>query len=139
MSRIAITGMGLLALSGWVFLAVLSEDRPGRRLLGDTLYAYFPLQPGECVVLGTGLGLFGLAFTGLSPTGRRWISVILRGAGQLPAGASSSDKPFEKLPPAGVSGRLTAAGSLHHETPSVRPPIQGYSAASETGADHHGI
>lgn len=144
MSRIAITGMGLLAMSGWVFLAVWSEDRPGRRLLGDALYAYFPLQPGECLVLGTGLGLFGLTLTGLSPTGRRLISLFRRGAAAVPAGVlpgvSPSGKPAGTARPAGVSERRTAtAVASHHEIPSVRQPTRDYSAASQTGADHHGI
>jgi len=134
MSRMLLTGLVLLMLSGWCFRAVLTAARPGRLLLGDTMYQWWPLQPSECVLIGLGLGLTGLGLAGFSGQGRRLVAVW-RGRG-----VSSAILPPRKptsvvtLSPAFPHPRQT--DTIDHRKPaSVAIPS---SVEVDTG-DHHGI
>ena len=127
MSRMLITGLALLMLSGWVFQAVLTAARPGRLLLGDTLYKTWPLQPGECILIGLGLASFGGALVGLSPPGRRLI-VLWRGRVDQQQAVTPPRQP--QPAPAAESGiRKSGGGSA--------PPAA--NTLAETSGDHHGI
>jgi len=118
-SRLLVTGIVLMAVSGRVFYAVLTAARPGRVLLGDQLYEYWPLQPAECVLLGLGLGGTGTLLTA-------WFSPIRAILSRYLASMRPSVSALPVHQPAVRTGVNEPAGGLK---------------ASWSGAceDHHGI
>jgi hypothetical protein len=130
-----LSGLVLLGIAGWIFRAVLTEGRPGRVLLGDWLYAYWPLQPGACVVIGVFVGVCGLLLLWMSPAGRSLLLLPQRGGwlqGLVVARQVEQPAVIRSVPKA-VSVAASVAvgstsGSAHPRDPGPNP-----------GGDHHGI
>lgn len=132
-----IVGVLLLGLAGWVVKVVLTEDRPGRVLLGDFIYPYWPLQRSECVLAGLMFAGIGSLLIGWSAPARRLFLRWLHHAGfaQSVSMVPKSLRTGSVAVKRGVS-EAAAASSAYPETSSTRAVTP---SATEVMGDHHGI
>jgi hypothetical protein len=128
-------GVTSLVLAGWVLTAVVTDPKPGRKLLGDFLYEYWPLQPNECRLLGAGLVGLGLLLTGLSAPCRRWLAVRLLRIGNTGIPAAFQN-PFSEL--LSTQGAAATEAAPQHSTTISAPPMA-VPQSQPTFMDHHGI
>lgn len=137
LERPVIAGVALLGLAGWVVKVVLTEDRPGRSLLGDFLYAYWPLQPYECLLTALVMTVFGLVLIGWSAPGHQVLLQWLHHTG-FDRTVSKVSRSLQKASVAVKAGgsAATAASSNHPATSSTKSTVP---SAPPAFVDHHGI
>lgn len=137
LERPVLAGVVLFGLAVWVVKVVLTEDRPGRRLLGDLIYAYWPLQPYECLLAALVSAVLGLLLIGRSAPGRRvflqWLGhmgfdhAVSKVSNSRQTGPVVMKRDESEASPA--SSTASATSSAQATVPSTTPAF----------VDHHGI
>ena len=146
-------GIVLLTAAAWIFVAVMISQRPGRMLLGDALYGYWPVQPAECLMAGLVLLTAGVALIAVSPNGRTLLAQF-RSENTPPSSPHSPSHPrntvsagqptdSQQSPRDATTSGTTAAPPANAPTASTTPLATAALPPSVIPTpvlkDHHGI